>query len=51
MNKGSKPSRKAGNPSYTPVPFTRAHSERVKYTSKEQRKQAKKEARQWKQRP
>jgi hypothetical protein len=49
MNKGNKPRRKAGNTEYTPVPFTRAHSERVKYTGKEQRREAKKEAREWNQ--
>lgn len=44
MSKKNKPGRNQGDPNHTPVPHTRAHSEKVKYTKKEQREQAKKEA-------
>lgn len=35
--KRNKPKRKIGNPNSTKVPFTRAHSNKIKYTKKQLR--------------
>ena len=45
-NKKDKPDRSLGDPNHQPIPFTRAHSARVKATTHQLRVQGRKEARQ-----